>query len=318
MINVLFKVLIGMTVLYTLPMSVAQAQVSQRGVQSITQAVKPIEVVATFSILADMVKQVGGDAVNVTSLVGYGSDAHVFTPTPADVRVIAQAQLVVTNGLGFEGWLNRLIGSSGYKGPVVVASTGVKPIKASPEERAGPRHSHAHSMDPHAWQDLNNAKIYVENIRQALVRIAPDQTREIDQRTQAYLAQIDALDHTTRQQFALIAPAHRIVMTSHDAFGYFAQAYDVQFLSVQGFSTEREASAAQVGELISQIRKDRVKALFIEHLTDARLIKQIAQETGAKLGGTLYVDALTPPGTAADTYLNMFASNVKTIVQALQ
>jgi zinc/manganese transport system substrate-binding protein len=315
--------------------------------QTVEQKSKPIKVVASFSILADMVEQVGGDAVEVVSMVGYGADAHVFSPTPADVRQLAQAQWVVTNGLGFEGWVDRLISASGYKGPVLVASQGVTALvedhdsvesadkhseshQASHNEshnkkpntnahaKSHAHHHHDNAQDPHAWQSLSNAKIYVENIRAGLVQLLPESRAAIDQRASEYQARIDALDQYTHKAFNQIPLANRRVMTTHDAFGYFAASYHVEFLSVQGWSTDREPSAAQVAQLIRQIRQDRIKALFFEHLADPRLIERIADETGAKLGGTLYVDALTAPGTPADTYLKMFALNVETILNALR
>jgi zinc/manganese transport system substrate-binding protein len=306
----------------------AQRSASEiKGSQAVSPQVKAIKVVASFSILADMVKQIGGDAVEVFSMVGYGADAHVFSPTPADVRQIAQAKWVVTNGLGFEGWMNRLIVASGYKGPVLVASEGVMALVedhklvASHNEKAHAKsHSHDHhdDQDPHAWQSLKNAKIYVENIRAGLVQLLPESRAAIDQRASDYQARIDALDQYTHQAFYQIPLANRRVMTTHDAFGYFAASYQIEFLSIQGWSTDREPSAAQVGQLIRQIRQDRIKALFFEHLADTRLVERIADETGAKLGGTLYVDALTPPGTPADTYLKMFALNVETILKTLR
>jgi zinc/manganese transport system substrate-binding protein len=330
-----------------------QQTVQQKSPQTIEVKTKKIKVVASFSILADMVKQVGGDAVEVVSMVGYGADVHVFSPTPADVRQIAQAQWVVTNGLGFEGWVNRLITASGYKGPVLVASQGVAALvedhesvetvdahtkhkeksnaTSSATSNAMPSstlntsahvkgHSHDHhdAQDPHAWQSLSNAKIYVENIRVGLIQLLPESRAAIDQRASDYQARIDALDQYTHQAMNQIPLANRRVMTTHDAFGYFAASYQVEFLSIQGWSTDREPSAAQVGQLIRQIRQDNIKALFIEHLADPRLIERIADETGAKLGGTLYVDALTAPGTPADTYLKMFALNVETILKALR
>ena len=316
-----------------------RSAVEIKGSQAVSPQVKSIKVVASFSILADMVKQIGGDAVEVVSMVGYGADAHVFSPTPADVRQIAQAKWVVTNGLGFEGWMNRLIAASGYKGPVLVASEGVtalvedhklvashaKHSESNNESHNEKAHAKSHSndrhdddQDPHAWQSLNNAKIYVENIRAGLVQFLPESRAAIDQRASDYQARIDALDQYTHQAFYQIPLANRRVMTTHDAFGYFAASYQIEFLSIQGWSTDREPSAAQVGQLIRQIRQDRIKALFFEHLADTRLVERIADETGAKLGGTLYVDALTAPGTPADTYLKMFALNVETILNTLR
>jgi len=299
--------------------------------QTVEPKTQPLKIVASFSILADMVKQVGGNAVEVVSIVGYSADPHVFSPTPADVREIAQAQWVVINGLGFEGWVNRLIASSGYKGPVLIASQGVATLTEhadhghqnnsdhdAQKDNARKADSRHDDQDPHAWQSLKNAKIYVENIRVGLVKLLPESRDAINQRARDYQFRMEQLDRYTHQTLNQIPLENRRIMTTHDAFGYFAASYQVEFLSIQGWSTEREPSAAQVGQLIREIRQDRIKALFVEHLADTRLIQSIAKETGTKLGGTLYVDALTQPGTVADTYLKMFAVNVETIVKALQ
>ena len=273
---------------------------------------KPIHVVASFSILANIVEQVGGPHVKVTSLIGADADAHVFNPTPADAKTLAQAELVVINGLGFEGWIDRLIKSSGFKGKPLVASQGVKAIKTK-------SHGHSHgSVDPHAWQDLANGRIYALNIQQALIAALPAQAEDIKARTQAYVAQIDALNEQIKASFTALPAVQKRVLTSHDAFAYFSQAYGVQFLSVQGFTTDQEPSAKHVADLIRKIRADKVRALFVENMSDPRLLEQIANETGVRIGGELYADALSAPGTVADTYLKMVNTNAQTIFMALQ
>ena len=294
---------------------------------------KPLNVVASFSILADMVHQAGGDNVVVTSLVGPDEDAHVFDPSPADVKALAQADVVVINGLGFEGWIDRLVKSSGFKGKLVVASDGIKPIEIKPkkkhdhdehdnEKHEHDKHEHDHhdhgDFDPHAWQDLRNAKVYVQNIRDALVQVKPAAAKDIDLRTQRYLAEIDALDQATRARFAEIPVQDRRVIASHDAFEYFGQAYGVEFFSLQGWTTEQEPSAADVARLIREIKHDKVRALFVENMTDARLMNRISEETGVRIGGELYSDALSAPGTATDTYLKLFAHNADLIWSTLQ
>jgi zinc/manganese transport system substrate-binding protein len=280
---------------------------------------EPLPVVASFSILADMVKQVGGPHVEVTSLVGPNSDAHVFDPTPADAKRLAAAKLVVVNGLGFEGWLNRLVKSSGYKGPVLTASKGVKTI---PMEASDHGHSHGHkhshvAPDPHAWQSLLNARQYVENIRVALSAAMPAHSADFQARATDYLKQIDALEKSTQARIAAVPMERRRVITSHDAFGYFARAYKVTFYPLQGLSTASEPSAADVVRIVNEIKKNKVTAIFAENISDPRVLERVAKDTGANIGGTLYADALSAPGTQADTYLKMFELNVSTIVAGI-
>jgi len=285
---------------------------------------KPLNVVASFSILANIVEQVGGPHVKVTSLVGADADAHAFNPTPADAKTLAAADLVIVNGLGFEGWLDRLIKASGFKGKPVVASQGVKAIRTKTQgHNHGHSHGHSHghnhgSVDPHAWQDLANGRIYALNIQKALVAALPAHASDINARTQAYLAELDALNQKIKAEFAAIPPPERRVLTSHDAFAYFSQAYGLQFLAVQGFTTDQEPSAKHVAELIRKIRADKVRVLFVENMSDPRLLEQIANETSVRIGGKLYSDALSAPGTAADTYLKMVGTNAQTILMALQ
>ncbi len=278
---------------------------------------EPLPVVASFSILADMVKQVGGPHVQVSSLVGPNSDAHVFDPTPADAKRLAAAKLVVVNGLGFEGWLNRLVKSSGYKGPVLTASKGVKTIPMA-ESDHGHGHSHSHAApDPHAWQSLLNARQYVENIRVALSAAMPAHSADFQSRATDYLKQIDALEKSTQARIAAVPMERRRVITSHDAFGYFARAYKFTFYPLQGLSTASEPSAADVVRIVNEIKKNKVTAIFAENISDPRVLERVAKDTGAKIGGTLYADALSAPGTQADMYLKMFELNVSTIVSGI-
>jgi zinc/manganese transport system substrate-binding protein len=275
-------------------------------VASAQAAPPPLRVVATFSVLADMVSEVGGPAVEVASLVGPNADAHMFAPTPADARRVASADLVVVNGLNYEGWIERLIRASGYKGPVLVASESITP------RRVG------RGIDPHAWQSLAHAKQYVENIRAALVAAAPTRRAEIDTRAAAYLQRITALEQDTLARIGRLPAQQRRVITAHDAFGYFAAAYGVEFVSPRGWSTDSEPSADALARIVRQARAQQVGALLLENISDPRLIERIAREAGVGVGGALYSDALSPPGTAADTYLRMFAHNVRTIVEALE
>lgn len=278
---------------------------------------QPLPVVTSFSILADLVKVIGGSHVEVTSLVGPNADAHVFDPTPADAKRLADAKLVVINGLGFEGWMDRLIKSSGYRGSVTVASRGVKTIQEAAGHGHQHGHSHSHAADPHAWQNPLNVKQYVQNIRLALAAAKPAAAQEFEQRAQAYSRELDALDQSIRERLKPIPVAQRRIVTSHDAFGYFAAAYNVKFYPLQGLSTGSEPSAADVVRIIDQIKKNKVTAIFVENISDARVLERITKESGARIGGTLYADALSEPGTAVDTYLKLIEHNAATIIKGL-
>ncbi len=270
------------------------------------ETARPLQVVASFSILADMLREVAGDAAQVHSLVGANADAHVFEPTPADAQRLARADLVVVNGLHFEGWIDRLVRSSGYRGPVIEATRGIEP------RRVG------RAVDPHAWQSLAHAQRYVENMRAALVAAAPSQAAAINARAAAYRERIAALDASARAAFEAVPRDQRRVVTTHDAFGYLGDAYGITFISPRSWNTDSEASAAGVASVIRQVRLHQARALFVENITDRRSIERIAQETGARVGGTLYSDALSPPAAGADTYLRLYAHNVKSIAVALQ
>lgn len=276
-----------------------------------------LPVVASFSILGDLVQNVGGDRVAVKSLVGPNGDAHVYSPSPADAKTLSEAKVVFTNGLGFEGWIGRLIKSSNTKAPNVVASKGVKPRKAA----GGHSHDHGHSHgagDPHAWQSVPNVKLYVANIRDGLIAADPAGKAAYETNATAYLQKLDALDREVRDAIAKIPPERRKIITTHDAFGYFRDAYGVDFVAPQGVSTESEASARDVARLIQQVRKQKIPALFLENVSDPRLLKRIADETGAKIGGTLYSDALTDEKGDAPTFIDLIRHNIRTLSAALQ
>ena len=271
-----------------------------------------LRVVASFSILGDFVKNVGGDRVAVESLVGPNGNAHVYAPSPSDAKKVADAKLVFVNGLGFEGWLERLVKASGTKAPVVVATNGIKPL-----ERSG-GHDHDHERaDPHAWQSVANAKVYVANIRDALIAADPAGKEAYAANAAAYLAKLDALEREVRELIAKIRADRRRVITSHNAFGYFQDAYGVNFTAPQGVSTEAEASAKDIAAIISQIKKQKVAAVFLENATDPRQMQQIAHETGAKIGGMLYSDALTDANGDAPTYIDLIRHNLRQLASAL-
>ncbi|MBK1715315.1 metal ABC transporter solute-binding protein, Zn/Mn family [Rubrivivax gelatinosus] len=273
-------------------------------------------VVASFSILADLVRQVAPADIEVTALVGVDADAHAWEPRPGDVRRLAGADLVVVNGLGFEGWMTRLVKNSGYRGAIVVASEGVvarRPAHAEHED-----HDHDHGdVDPHAWQDLAQVRRYVRNIAAALARRWPARQAEIAQRAGVYLERLDTLDLRLRRLVDSVPQAQRRVISSHDAFGYLGAAYGIEFLAPQGWTTHSEPSAAAVGRLVRQIRQQQVKALFVENISDPRLVERIARETGARVGGTLYSDALSAPGGPAASFLALYDYNVRTLVAGM-
>ncbi len=266
-----------------------------------------LPVVVSFSILGDMVAEIGGDEVAVTSLVGPDGDAHVYQPSPRDAKAIAEAKLVVVNGLGLEGWMDRLIRSARYKGAVVTATSGIVPLQLPGS--AAP--------DPHAWQSIANGEAYVATIATGLEAADPPHAELFRQRAEAYLKSLEALDHWVRDKLATVPPEKRRIITTHDAFQYFGQAYGVEFKAAIGMNEESEPNAAGLARFIRQIRSEHVSALFIENMTDPRLIEQLAHETGATVGGELFADALSKPGEGGATYIAMFQHNVPTMVAAM-
>jgi len=282
-------------------------------------AQEKVPIVATFSILGDLVSKVGGERIALSTLIGPNGDAHVYAPTPADARKVKEAKVVFTNGLKFEGWIARLVRSSGTKAKVVETTKGVRTIKvdeSSPAQDHGD-HGHAGETDPHAWQSVPNAKVYVANIRDALIAADPAGRDTYGANAAAYLAQLDDLEREVKEQVAKIPAERRRVITSHDAFGYFAEAYGIAFISPQGVSTEAEASARDVAKIIQQVRREKVGAVFLENVSDARLAKRIADESGAKIGGTLYSDALSDAQGPAGTYIDMVRHNTRTLAAGL-
>jgi len=326
-------------------------------------AEQKINVISSFSILGDLVSAVGQEHVTVTNLVKVDGDAHVFNPTPQDVKAISIAQLVVTNGLQFEGWMPRLIEAANYQGVQVIATNGIKVLSTTAEhehhddehahhddehahhddehahhddehahhddehahhddEHAHHDSEHAHhdhgDIDPHAWHSIKNVKVYVNNIAKGLIQVDPANSNDYQQNAKVYIQKLDKLELKISAQLATVPAAQRKVITPHDAFGYFARDFNVTFLAPQGTSTGSEASAADVAQLIKQIRQDKVNAVFMENIADNRLIEQISRETGVKVGGKLYSDALSATDKPAATYLQMMQYNVDTIVNALQ
>jgi zinc/manganese transport system substrate-binding protein len=274
-----------------------------------SNAGEKLKVVTSFSILADITRQIAGDKLELRNLVGADADAHLYQPSAEDAKAVVAADLIIANGLGFESWLTRLIDSSEAPGTRLDASAGVLPLMLDEDGEKVP--------DPHAWQNLANAEIYVRNIVKALSQIDPANAELYAYRSESYISQIRVLLSEARARLDLLPPAQRTIITSHDAFGYLGQAYGLKFVAPQGLSTADEPSAAEVAALIRQIRADGVKAVFVENIRDPRLIQQIASEAGAKVGGTLYSDALASEGPAS-TYLGMFKHNLDTLMAALK
>jgi len=268
-----------------------------------------LPVVATFSILADLARDVGGDRVEVISLVGPNGDPHVYQPSPEDAKNLNAARLILVNGLGLEGWLDRLIKASGAKAPIIVATKGIAPRKMEEDGKIG--------LDPHAWQSIPNAEIYVANIRDALIAVDPAGADAYRANAAACLATLADLDKEVRAALAKIPAQRREIITTHDAFGYFGEAYDFKFIAPEGVSTETEASARDVAKIIRQIKAEKIPAVFLENVTDPRMAKRIAEESGATIGGALYSDALSPPDGPAANYVDMMRNNIKQLTAAL-
>ncbi|SMD17628.1 zinc ABC transporter substrate-binding protein AztC [Rhizobium sp. RU36D] len=305
-----------------------------------------LKVVASFSIIADLAKNVGADRVEITALVGPDGDAHVYQPRPSDAAALEGADVVLVNGLEFEGFMSRLIETSGTKASVVEVSKGIEPLKNAEdedehhhegEEHAAAGHDHKHAekeeaghhdheheghhhhgeFDPHAWQSIHNAEAYVKNIADAFCAADKAGCATYTANSEAYLAKLAALETEVKAAVDAIPAEKRTIITSHDAFGYFARDYGLKFIAPEGISTEAEASAADVAKLVDQVKEDKASAIFLENITNPRLIEQIAAETGLTVGGTLYSDALSGTDGPASTYIDMFRYNVKTIKSAI-
>lgn len=293
-------------------------------------AQEKLPVVASFSILGDLVENIGGTRIALTTLVGADGDAHVYAPKPSDAKAVAEAKLLIVNGIGFEGWMERLVQSSGSRAKLVTASAGVETQAFGEaedhfhgaEKLAHKKHAkhddHDHGeIDPHAWQSVPNVKIYVANIRDALMAADPAGSADYEANAAAYLAKLDALDAEVRLTVAALPQDGRTIITSHDAFGYLGHSYGIEVVAPQGMSTEAEPTAKQVAALIRQIRTEKVRAIFVENITDERMIRRIAEESGAKIGGALYSDALSARDGPAGTYIDMVRHNIRTLSAGL-
>jgi zinc/manganese transport system substrate-binding protein len=278
-----------------------------------------LKTVATFSILGDFVKNVGRERIELTTLVGPDGDGHVYAPTPADARKLAEAKVIVANGLKYEGWIDRLIRSSGTSAALVEASNGVATLATENHKGSGHSHGHSHGgkVDPHAWQSVANAKIYVANIRDGLIAADPAGKASYEANAAAYVKKLDELEKDIRAAVERIPPGRRRIITAHDAFAYFEKTYGLDVVAPQGVSTEAEASAKDVARIIRQIKRERIEAVFLENVSDPRLVERIANETGAKVGGKLYSDALSAQGGPAATYIDMMRHNIRALSAAL-
>jgi zinc/manganese transport system substrate-binding protein len=279
-------------------------------VPGFARAAAPVSVTASFSILADMVRQIAGDVASVRSLVPVDGDAHTFEPRPSDVQALAASRLLVENGLGLEGWMTRLRQAANFAGPVVVASTGVKPRKMTEDG--------AVVLDPHAWQDPRNGEIYASNIVAGLAVADPAHAASYRSSGRTYIDAIRQTDAWVTHALADIPAARRKIITTHDAFGYLGDRYGIEFRAAEGISTDAEPSAKAIAALIAQIRREKIRAVFIENMTSPRIATMLAHDTGAVLGGTVYSDALSGPGGPADTYLKMFRHNVTLFAAAMR
>ncbi|WP_024302378.1 metal ABC transporter substrate-binding protein [Pseudogulbenkiania sp. MAI-1] len=278
-----------------------------------------LPVVASFSIVADMTREIGGDRVEVVSLVGPDQDAHVFQPSPTDVKRLAGAKVFVVNGLGFEGWMGRLTRSAGFKGTLIEASKGVKPLMAEEHGEESHEQGHGHGeADPHAWQDPVRVQTYIKNIAEGLSKADPEGKAVYQQRAADYGRKVSELDQWAAKAFAAVPAAQRKVLTSHDAFTYLGKRYGIQLLSPQGVSTDTEASAKAVALLVRQVKKEKVRAIFFENMADKRLLQQLAREANVTTGAELYADALSSPKGPAGSYLALFRYNVETILKSFR
>ena len=265
-----------------------------------------MRVVASFSILGDMVEEVVGDLASVSTIVGPDADAHVYRPSVADARAVAEADVIFVNGLGFETWAETLISESGTRAVVHVATDGITPIEVDG------------ATDPHAWNSLTNGTIYVRNIASAMGKALPEHDGTIAAKGQAYIAELETLDAETRARLAALPANRRTVVTAHDAFGYLADAYGLTFLAPQGIDTEGEPSARHLAVLIEQLRAEAAAALFVENIASPALVRQISDETGIAIGGRLFSDALSERGGPATSYLEMFRHNLGALLDALE
>lgn len=265
-------------------------------------------VIATTTMIADLAREIGGDRVEVTSIMEPGGDPHTYQPVPSDSKAVARSQLVLINGLMLEGWIEDLVRNAGGDQPVVTVSDGVETID-DPAYEGNP--------DPHIWFSVPRWKKATVNVRDALIAMDPEGEEHYRERTAAYLTELDELDAWVRSEIERIPPEHRHLVTSHDAFQYFGVTYGINVMAVQGISTTSEASAAELRDVIDHVREHEIPAIFVESSVNPKLIEQVQRETGVEIGGTLYSDSLGPWDGPAGSYIGMVRANTKTLVEAL-
>jgi zinc/manganese transport system substrate-binding protein len=280
---------------------------------SLSYGAEKLTVMASFSILGDLVQVVGGERVSVSALVGPDQDAHIFEPKPRDAKNLLQAKLLVLNGLGFEPWAQKLVTSNAYKGTILITTQALKTL-SMPSEKVGGKPE----VDPHAWQNPNNVVVYIQNITASLSKLDPAGADTFKANSEAYIAELKKLDAWTKSQFDAIPQSKRKVITSHDAFGYFSAHYQITFLAPQGISTEAEPSAQQVARLIRQIKSEKIKAVFVENMSNPKLISQLSKDAGVTVGEALYTDALSSADKPGSTYLKMMRHNVSQLAAGMR
>jgi zinc/manganese transport system substrate-binding protein len=269
-------------------------------------------------ILADLVHQIGGEAVEVACLARSGADLHDFEPQASEVRKLADADIVVLNGLGLEPWIGKLVRNSGFRGKIVEACEGVDVIAHRDDHPDSASHAHDHQVDPHAWHEPASVRIYVRNIGVALAAAAPGSAEDFAAREARFLAELDRIDAWARGEFAAMPPDKRRFVTSHDSLAYLGRAYGIEIISVSGISASAEPSARRVAEVIDLIRASGVRAVFVDSADNPALMRRIASDTGVRIGGSLLTDGLDAPGSGADTYLGMLEQNLRRILDSLR
>lgn len=307
-------------------LSMSAAVAASLGVASVAAAA-PMSVISSFSILGDVAKQIGGERVAVTNLVGPDQDAHVYQLTPRDIRTLGQAKLVLLNGLGLEGaQLERVVKQGTV--PYAMVTKGIKALAAEEHDHDHDHHDHDHGdhahghshggLDPHVWHDPVLMQAYAANVAKALTFADPQGKAYYQQRLSAYQNRLKELNIWAAAQLQPIPVAKRKVLTAHAAFAYLGKRYQIQFVAPQGVSTESEASAKTVAAIITQVKRDNITAVFVENIKDRRLIDRLSKETGAKVQGALYSDALSGPKGPAATYIDLMRHNVSQLANGLK